>query len=414
MSGLYLIATVFLNLLGCSAAFRRWSWNCPAMASIVEPMTEDIEDQESQRLGCKRLAGCINPESKANLREAAAAGALEAMMAAMGRWPHDKELMDRCLGALGKSVLSHRENALHVGRLGGINLTLAAVKHLIAEPDITSHAGIIGSLLDNVDQDGAIVRELNGTKLLIESVENNFHGRFGEWNQGPVKGALVALASACWRNSALCRKEGYVKLAIRIIREHSTDGEVVTAALRGLKAMMVQSEDSRNEASWNQLAQALIKVMKKDSSDRAFSSVCETVSFLVGPKTAVGVGGEHKEILFSKRIQDMAVLEELVPELLLLAKSKIGKEPQILSEGAAEDRKTVNTECLDALYSMSYNNTENVEAMLEGGMREIALASLGSADTRKRACTLLHSLKFSRPSLYLWRDDQALNSCGWY
>lgn len=394
MAGGFTFAAVLLGLLGRSSAGLA---TC-GFSSIVEAMTTDPENVVAQVKGCRRLASCVKTNSKTSQDAAVAAGALEASIAAMRRFPDHKELQSECIEATARPILFNRPNGLRAGRLGGLNLTLAAYRKWIDDPAVTRHGGDIGCFLDFVNENRMILRELGGVYLLIQNIKNNFHGQYSEWDYVSVKNSLFGLSSGCWLNGDRCFENGFVQLSLHLMREHTSEDKIAEESLQAIRAMLAESHKYRQEFADYGLGTTLVKVLKENPNDRgALSVACATIRLWVGPTRGGGPTRQVTTQPFDGKIQARATREGLLDQLLATTMSGAARHHKDHSafNFDIDEAYNVDADCLDALFSMGYQNKTNSQTMLRAGIRDFLLAKIKGhkgGHTKRSACRLLHSL----------------------
>jgi len=393
-----LLALACASLTGRAAALLARGWGCPPVADVVATMTKHPGDALVQRTSCSTLGACVPTNDKQQQDAAAAAGVIEASVAAMERFPDDEEVQLSCIGATVRPILFNRENGLRAGRLGGLNLTLKAYKRWMSDPRMTSHGGDIGCYLDYCDENRDILRELGGVHLLIQNIKNNFHGEYSNWGYEPVKNSLFGLSSGCWKNADLCHQDGFVQLSVQLMNEHTSADKIAEESLQAVKAMAFASAEYSREFSEAGIASVIAKVLKENPNDRgAISVACEAVFHLVGP-ASLGAFGKRVNKAFSADIQARATRDGLLQQLLATAMSGSTLRHKEHSGFNFDIDASYNADalCLQALGSMGYQNGENTRVMLQAGLTDYLVQKLDTgavnSHTRAVACAILSAV----------------------
>lgn len=389
------------------------SVGCLAAKFIVDGMTQSPSQWEAQAWGCSLLSGCVASTSKASQSMAGAAGALEAAVAAMQAFPDSKAVQRTCSTALGVAILFNRENGLRAGRLGALNLTLAAYERWMDDPIMGTMGGDIGCYFDFVDENRALVRKLGGIELLIQHIKDNFHGRHSDWAYEVVKNSLYGLSSSCWSNQDICFNEGFPQLAVQLMTEHPGETKIAEEALQVVKALMFYSEEYRHNLTSGGLPQALVTVLRENPLDRgAVSLACESIVGMVGP--TVMVSQSFKPRFLSKKAFDAQAqalaTEAGAVEQLVATLTEQGERHHVDHVFNFDIDAVYNADalCLQALIAVTHKSKENMDTVLGSDLVGSLAAQLeaGSLDLQSRvqACLLLGSLGS--------HDSKALKAAG--
>jgi len=380
-------------------AAQRAPGGCRSAAAIVAAMRQGGSSYAAQLRGCLEVGSCTASSSKADQDAAAAAGAVDAVVAAMQRFPDDKPIQLSCAMAVSGLILFNRENGLRAGQLGGLNTTLAFYRSHMDDPVVTSLGGAIGAYFDFVNENRAIARELGGIQLFIQNIRNNFHGRYSNWAYEPVKQSLFALSSGTWKNQDVAYNESFIPLSVQLMMEHGDETKIAEETLQAVKALVRYSDDFRREYSDTGIFEALVRVLNENPRDRgAISLACEGAMHLVGPTVMADMNGVLRGIPFDANIQARATRAGMVEALVATAMS--GEERQHFEHGAfnfdVDAAYPADANCFSALHTMAYNNPANRAAMLQEGLPESAAKKLQAGalelSAKAAACTLLAQL----------------------
>lgn len=376
--------------------------DCPPVADVVKAMNAAPDNATVQLTGCRYLSFCIRTNSKELQDAAAAAGSIEASIAALRGFPDNIDVQDACIGATARPILFNRENGLRAGSLGGLNLTLKAYARWMDKPRITGHGGDVGCYLDYCDENRAILRELGGVQLLIQNIRNNFHGKYSDWDYNPVKNSLFGLSSGTWRNADIAHKEGFVDLALQLLTEHTSEDKIAEETLQAVKAMMYASDEYRQEFSEKGMAARLAKVLKENPNDRgAVSLACETVRFMVGPAILGDPRGEVVVKNLNAEAQVRAAREGLLDQLMATVTSgaALHHKEHSMFNFDVDSSYLAEADCIEGLGVMAFANENNTRTMLQGGLTDAMIAKLRQSKlnlrTKMAACNILRALTFN-------------------
>lgn len=385
-----------LLLPALGAALRAGQVPCAPFEAVVQFMRLMSNDANAQIAGCSHIARCTDSSKKAAQNAAVQAGILEAMTDAMRRFPNEKALQSRCITAIGKPILFNRQNGLRAGRLGGLNLTLAAYRKWMGDPEMMGKGGDIGCYLDFCDENRAILRELGGVEMLIQNIKNNFHGSYSEWSPDLVKQSLFGLSSGTWLNQDIAKREGMIQLILQVVGEHPSSPKIAEEAMQVTKALLSARPENRQEFADGGLAGVLAKVLKENPTDRGATSLaCETARYLIGPSK---MGGKGTKFPFSAEIQAQATKAGLLQQLLTTTMS--GAQLQHRDHAAfnfdIDNAYNARADCIEALTAMAVDSAANVKSMVAAGLHEYlsGVATGPPIDARGGAslCRLLGAL----------------------
>eukprot|EP00416_Gambierdiscus_australes_P040582 CAMPEP_0171095320 /NCGR_PEP_ID=MMETSP0766_2-20121228/43102_1 /TAXON_ID=439317 /ORGANISM="Gambierdiscus australes, Strain CAWD 149" /LENGTH=383 /DNA_ID=CAMNT_0011554111 /DNA_START=119 /DNA_END=1270 /DNA_ORIENTATION=+ len=353
-------------------------------AAIVGFMQSKPRDRNAQINGCDSLSKYINVSNKAAQEEATAMGAIDAPIKAMKRFPQDKQLMVACSHAVTRPILFHHDNSLRAAKLGGFNLTIAALRKWQDDPEVSRLAGDLGAYMNHCSENRDLFRRLDGVSLLMQFLKDNFHGKKTPSSLEPVRQSLIGLSSGCWNNQDLCFDYGFGNLSMQLVQEHTKETEIVERALEGAIAGMWASDVNRVLLVEHGAGEAIVKVLQElPNGSKAVTAACRALTAIVGPMslTTPGEAGLPAWKAFHPMLQARVTRAGAVEQLLM----------------TVDKASNVDVSCLDALTTLAYFNPSNQDIMLRanftGKLAEtVQRRGLTNLMVQSRACNLLRMM----------------------
>mmetsp|Transcript_33970 Transcript_33970/g.79099 ORF Transcript_33970/g.79099 Transcript_33970/m.79099 type:complete len:445 (+) Transcript_33970:76-1410(+) len=347
---------------------------------------------------CAQLPLCVDSTTVATQNAWAKAGAIDFVAAALNEFPVTETVIITCTLAMSPLILFNRENGLHAGKLGGLNVTLNYYGSHLDSLLVMDLGGAIGAYFDFVNENRAIARELGGVEMFIQNIRNNFHGQYSDWANEPVKQSLYALSSGTWTNGDIAYHEGFPSLGVQLMKEHGNETKIAEETLQAVKAMAFESDFYRSRWSELGIFEALPGVLYDNPTDQgAISLVCEATLYVIGTDTPMGDPVSSLRIIpFNASIQERATKDKMLEALLATAMSDAELEQ------FDHDSFNFNLDmaypakrnCLGALLAMGKDNPANLKAMREAGLTQSIRKEWETFDllTRTTACMLLERL----------------------
>jgi hypothetical protein len=348
------------------------------------------------------LGGTVDSSNVYSQDAAAEAGLIEAATEAMRSFPDDKEVQHACAMAQSSDILFNRPNGLRSGRVGGLNMTIAAYNRWLEDPLIMTLGGAIGAWMDKCDENRAILRELGGIHSIFQNIRNNFHGKLSDWNYEPVKQSLFATSSSCWYNQDLCHEEGAVELFVALWREHGGESKIAEESMQASKALMSYSDDYRSEFMRKGGAREMVGVLQKNPNDRgAVSLACITLSMFVG-----GISVElspfstsFRRVPLRHELQSAATEAGAVDAILeMLFSGQVMQHSEHAGFNFDVDEAyNTDRDCYDTMTSLATNHTANQAAMVQAGLPRHIATKMSNTRVRNggsymAGCRLLSTL----------------------
>mmetsp|Transcript_69464 Transcript_69464/g.165597 ORF Transcript_69464/g.165597 Transcript_69464/m.165597 type:complete len:440 (+) Transcript_69464:56-1375(+) len=347
---------------------------------------------------CAQLPLCVDSTTVATQNAWAQAGAIDFVAAALNEFPVTETVVIACTMAMAPLILFNRENGLHAGKLGGLNVTLNYYGSHLDSLLVMDLGGAIGAYFDFVNENRAIARELGGVEMFIQNIRNNFHGQYSDWAVEPVKQSLYALSSGTWTNGDIAYHEGFPSLGVQLMKEHGNETKIAEETLQAVKAMAFESDLYRSRWSDLGIFEVLPGVLYDNPTDQgAISLVCEATQYVMGSDQPLGDPVSAIRIIpFNASIQEQATKGKMLEALLATAMSdadlvQFDHESFNFNLDLAYPAKR---NCFGALLLMGKDNPANLKAMREAGLAQSIRKEWESFDilTRTAACALLGEL----------------------
>ncbi|CAE7244296.1 atpD, partial [Symbiodinium necroappetens] len=272
---------------------------------------------------CAQLPLCVDSTTVATQNAWAQAGAIDFVAAALNEFPVTETVVIACTMAMAPLILFNRENGLHAGKLGGLNVTLNYYGSHLDSLLVMDLGGAIGAYFDFVNENRAIARELGGVEMFIQNIRNNFHGQYSDWAVEPVKQSLYALSSGTWTNGDIAYHEGFPSLGVQLMKEHGNETKIAEETLQAVKAMAFESDLYRSRWSDLGIFEVLPGVLYDNPTDQgAISLVCEATQYVMGSDQPLGDPVSAIRIIpFNASIQEQATKGKMLEALLATAMS---------------------------------------------------------------------------------------------
>lgn len=281
------------------------------------------------------------------------AGALEPILAALRRFPDDRNLQFSCCQAAGGMSLYNKRTMEAAGKDGAVELVLGAMKRWPQDPEMQL-GGLQGCFMDFSAANRLRWQQAGGIEANLQSIRNHYN------NSAVVLQACYAFSSGTQEpNTEAFVKAGAIDLLVQVMRDHPTGFRVREEIMQAMKAVG-SNPQTRPALARTSYAREVVAAMRDAPMDfHQQSPGCANVAILAASNATL-------RAQFVEAGAPEAALAALraFPEML--------RHRQVDWPEAYDKQYTVYEDCTEALAALSSDAEARARLKKAGASEEVA------------------------------------------